>query len=51
MAWWAAMAFSRATGSARTWGASADPTRGMITIASGTPAARQSAAIAPRVRS
>ena len=28
-----------------------DPTRGMITIASGTPAERHSAAIAPRVRS
>ena len=32
-------------------GTSALPTRGMITIASGTPAARHSAAIAPSVRS
>ena len=42
---------SRATGSARLSGASSDPTRGMITMASGTPSARHSAAIAPRVPS
>ena len=40
--WWAAMAFKRATGSARAEGESALPTRGMITIASGMPAIRHS---------